>query len=63
MTQDAILGIIRHLLTFGGGFIASTGWASGDEITAGIAALVTLIGLIWSIMQKRKAPISTPPVL
>jgi len=54
MTKDAILGIFRHLLTFGGGFIAAQGWASADEITGGVAGILTLIGIIWSIIEKRQ---------
>lgn len=54
MSKDAILGILRHILTFGGGFIAAEGWASADEITGGIAGILTLLGIIWSIMEKRK---------
>ena len=55
MTKDAILGLVRHLLTFGGGFLAAEGFASADEVNTAIAALVTLIGLVWSIIDKRRA--------
>jgi hypothetical protein len=55
MNKDTILGIVRHALTFGGGILASKGLASSDEISGGIGALVTLIGVIWSIVQKKNA--------
>ena len=53
MNKNAILGVVRHVLTFGGGFFTQSGLASGEEITTGISALVTLIGVIWSILNKR----------
>lgn len=55
MNKDTILGILRHALTFGGGYLASTGLASSSEIEGGIGAVVTLVGVIWSILQKRSA--------
>lgn len=53
MNQETILGIVRHVLTFLGGFLITKGLATSDEITTGIAALITLAGLIWSIIAKR----------
>tara|TARA_R100000808_G_scaffold512_1_gene2676 strand:+ start:25149 stop:25316 length:168 start_codon:yes stop_codon:yes gene_type:complete len=54
MSKEAILGIVRHILTFGGGFITERGLATGEEVTTGVAAVVTLVGLVWSVMNKRK---------
>jgi hypothetical protein len=54
MNKQAILGIVRHVLTFGGGFMTQNGLASGEEVTTGISAVVTLIGVIWSVMSKKK---------
>ncbi|MGH6718070.1 MAG: hypothetical protein ACREER_02020, partial [Alphaproteobacteria bacterium] len=56
MNLESILGIIRHALTFGGGFIVSAGWASDTDVATGVGALVTLIGLAWSVWSKRSAP-------
>jgi hypothetical protein len=53
MTKDNVLALLRHLLTFGGGFVAQAGYASGDEVTAASSAVLTLIGLVWSIIDKR----------
>jgi hypothetical protein len=53
MNKASILGIIRHFLTFGGGFMTQNGLASGEEVTTGVSAAVTLIGVIWSILSKR----------
>ena len=45
----AILGIIRHALTFGGGYL----W-SGDDLNNFVAAAATIVGLVWSLIEKRK---------
>tara|TARA_R100000734_G_C3318744_1_gene113306 strand:+ start:244 stop:411 length:168 start_codon:yes stop_codon:yes gene_type:complete len=54
MNKESILGIVRHFLTFGGGFMTQNGLASQDDVTTGVSAAVTLIGVIWSILNKRK---------
>ena len=55
MNKDTILGIVRHGLTFGGGLLAQKGLLTGDDATALVSAIVTIIGVVWSIMAKRKA--------
>tara|TARA_B100000530_G_scaffold210847_1_gene134986 strand:+ start:1309 stop:1473 length:165 start_codon:yes stop_codon:yes gene_type:complete len=54
MSKEAILGIIRHCLTFGGGFLTQAGLADGDQVTTGVSAVVTLVGLVWSVLNKKK---------
>lgn len=44
----AILGIVRHLLTWGGGFL----W-TGDDLTQFVGAAMSIVGLVWSLLQKR----------
>ncbi len=56
MNMEAILGVVRHVLTFGGGFLVAKGWIDADTLTQGVAALATLIGLVWSVIAKKKAP-------
>jgi len=55
MNKETILGIVRHVLTFGGGFLVTSGSASSSEIEQGIGAVVTIIGVVWSILAKRAA--------
>lgn len=55
MTKDAILGFVRHILTFAGGFAVSGGLASNDEVTLAVSAVVTLAGVVWSVVAKKKA--------
>lgn len=55
MKNNPFLGVLRHLLTFGGGYLTSNGVVSASELEAGIGALITLGGIAWSIYEKRKA--------
>lgn len=54
MNREAILGVIRHILTFAGGVMVTKGFATADEATAAVAALVTLIGVVWSVIDKTR---------
>ena len=38
MNKESILGIVRHILTFGGGFMTQNGMATQDDITTGVSA-------------------------
>ena len=60
MSIDVITGIIRHLLTFGGGFLITKGVADSSTIDNGVGALITLIGVVWSIIHKLNLPKQTP---
>jgi hypothetical protein len=51
-----ILGIIRHLLTFVGGILVAKGTLSDATATQIIGGVVSLIGLIWSIVTKQPLP-------
>lgn len=52
--KEAILGMLRHLFTAGGGYLTAKGLAVQDETTAAIAAAVTLVGFVWSVVDKKK---------
>lgn len=51
MDSTVILGIVRHVLTAVGGFLITKGWISGD-VEVWVGAVMTLIGLVWSIIDK-----------
>lgn len=53
MTKDAILSVVRHVLTFGGGFLVAKGWADAAMIEAAVAAIVTLATVGWGIWDKK----------
>jgi energy-converting hydrogenase Eha subunit C len=50
--METVLGLIRHLLTFGGGFLVAKGYL--DEASAGelVGAVTTIVGIVWSGLSK-----------
>jgi hypothetical protein len=55
LTQEQVLGIIRHTLTFVGGIVIARGLVDETVVTEIIGGVVTLVGAIWSIIDKNKA--------
>jgi hypothetical protein len=53
--MEIATSLIRHALTVGGGGLVSKGLISEDMLTSGIGAVVTLVGIIWSVVSKLKA--------
>lgn len=64
MTKEVILGLLRHVLTFAGGFLVAKGILDADQLgqfvdlLLGSGSAIGLIGLVWSILAKAKT--STP---
>ncbi len=52
MNKAAVLGIIRHMLTFGGGAGVSAGYLAESDLTAAVSAIITLAGILWSVVDK-----------
>jgi hypothetical protein len=50
-----ISGLIRHAMTFGGGFLIDKDYTTLTEWDGAVAAVVTLAGIAWSIYEKKKA--------
>ena len=53
--------LIRHGLTAAGGFLVAKGLASADQIGELVGAVVTLIGVVWSMAKNKKVTVPTPP--
>jgi hypothetical protein len=53
MNKETILGIVRHVLTFGGGFLVTKGLADAGEVTELVGAVAAILGVVWSILDKR----------
>ena len=53
MNKETILGFIRHILTFGGGFIVAQGHVDITQLETAIGAIVTLAGIVWSAFDKK----------
>jgi len=58
MSSNIYLSVLRHVLTFGGGFLVANGTV--DEVTATevIGGVVAIVGTIWGIYEKlRRKPL------
>jgi len=53
--------LIRHGLTAAGGFLVAKGLASADQVGELVGAIVTLIGVVWSMKNNKKAVAPTVP--
>lgn len=53
MLKDSILGVVRHGLTTAGGALVADGLMSASEMQAIVGGVVTLVGVLWSIAEKR----------
>lgn len=51
--QEKVIGIIRHVLTFGGGFVVAKGLIDESLYLELSGALLTLIGGVWSVLSKK----------
>ena len=54
MNKTQVLGIVRHLLTFGGGLVVAKGWGSEVIVTELVGGIVAIAGAIWSAYSPEK---------
>jgi hypothetical protein len=54
MTKEQVLGIIRHTLTFVGGILLMKGIMDETTWAELSGSAMTLIGAIWSVIDKNK---------
>ena len=50
--MQAVLAFVRHGMTLAGGYLISSGIATEDDVTAGVGSIVTMLGLVWSLVRK-----------
>jgi hypothetical protein len=55
MNKEQVLGVVRHILTFGGGIVVSRGMLDEATMTAVVGAVITIGGALWSILAPEKA--------
>lgn len=55
LTKEQVLGIVRHSLTFAGGILVTKGLIDDATSMELIGGIMTLIGSIWSVVEKNKA--------
>ena len=53
LTKEQTLGIIRHILTFAGGIMLTSGLVDQGTFDTIIGSVITLSGAIWSITSKK----------
>ena len=49
------LGVIRHALTAAGGGLIANGAVTADQWQAIVGGVIAVLGVAWSIYQKRQA--------
>jgi hypothetical protein len=54
MNKEEILGLLRHTLTFVGGILITNGLLESGLLQEAIGAVITLTGVILSVLSKRK---------
>ena len=54
MNKEKLAGVLRHVLTFGGGYAVAQGWISEENLPQVVGSLVTLAGLAWSFFAPEK---------
>jgi len=55
LTKEQVLGIVRHTLTFVGGVLITKGLIDETIASEIIGGVITLVGTIWSVVEKAKA--------
>lgn len=54
LNKDILLGLARHVLTIAGGALVAKGVIDAGIVEQAVGALVTLIGVGLSIVDKKK---------
>ena len=64
LTKDQILGLFRHVVTFAGGILVARGKLDPAAVESIVGALVTLVGVFFSMASPEKADtsVASPPV-
>ena len=54
MSKEMVLGIVRHVLTFGGGFLVTKGLIDESIMLELVGGVITLVGGLWSVISKKR---------
>lgn len=52
--NDKIKGLLRHVLTFAGGYLVTQGIIDEQTLTEIVGAVITLAGFAWSWIDKKE---------
>lgn len=54
MNKEAILGLVRHVLTTFGGSLVTHGMLAEADLNVAVGAVVAIAGVAWSMVEKKK---------
>lgn len=54
MSKEMVLGVVRHVLTFGGGFLVTKGLVEESIMLELVGGVITLVGGLWSVISKKR---------
>lgn len=54
MSKEMVLGVVRHVLTFGGGLLVTKGLVDESIMLELVGGVITLVGGLWSVIAKTK---------
>ena len=54
LNKEQVMGIVRHALTFIGGIVVMKGLVDETVITEVIGGVMTVVGAVWSILDKKE---------
>ncbi len=54
LTKEQVLGIVRHTMTFVGGILIAKGLIDEGFVAETTGAILTLVGSVWSVIEKNK---------
>jgi hypothetical protein len=58
MNPAILLGLVRHVLTLVGGVLVSRGSLDPTQAETLIGAILSIVGVVWSVLQKRQAALT-----
>lgn len=53
MKIASVLSVVRHILTFAGGYLVSKGYIDEETLGTLVGAVITVGGVIWGIIEKK----------
>jgi hypothetical protein len=53
--KDFLFPLVRHGLTSAGGYLAAKGLIASSTVDEVVGAVVILVGVLWSIVEKKLA--------
>lgn len=54
MNKEKILGVVRHVLTFGAGWLVARGKLDASAVDTIVGAVVVIVGFAWSWFAPEK---------